>query len=185
MNNKKTIAAMYYVTICSILILISITFNGTYSFFVASVVDNNADGRTANITAGSVSGISLNETVKIEPIKNMIPNDSITKTFVLNNPDNVSGTVSLEWQDVVNNLGNKKDLIIILKNVTENKDVITEAQKKQFPSASGELLLENVEVKASSSITYSLTIKYLNDPDNNQMTGDENKSFGATIKIKS
>lgn len=185
MKEKKNSWQLTYVVVCSLLILVAITFHGTYSFFVASVVDDGGD-RTAKMTAANLASVSLHAD-RVESISNMIPNDSFTVTFNIANASDVTANVSLIWKDVINELHNKKDLIYTLKDVTNQTDLITRAEKKAFPSSERESLFKNLSVPGSSTVNYELTVYYEDDPDVNQMNndgeGDYNKAFGASIAI--
>ncbi len=192
MNEKKLMRNMYFTVICAIVILVAIAFNGTYSFFVASVTKApGTEDATTNINAGGVAYVTITGQTEVEPITNMIPDDRFNYTFTLTNNDDFDATgIKLLWRDVVNDFVNKKDLIYTLKNTTTDTEIITEEQSKMFPSLDDEVIASGLTVGASTSNTYQLTIIYVNDPDNNQMIDEEGnpldmgKSFSASIELE-
>ncbi len=192
MNEKKLMRNMYFTVICAIVILVAIAFNGTYSFFVATVTKApGTEDATANINAAGIAYVTITGQTEVEPITNMIPDDRFNYTFTLTNNDDFEATgIKLLWKDVVNDFVNKKDLIYTLTNTTTGTEIITEEQSKMFPSLDDEVIASGLTVGASASNTYQLTIIYVNDPDNNQMIDEEGnpldmgRSFSASIELE-
>ena len=192
MNEKKLMRDMYFTVISAIVILVAIAFNGTYSFFVATVTKApGTEDATTNIKAAGIAYVTIAGQTEVEPITNMIPDDRFNYTFTLTNNDNFEATgIKLLWKDVVNDFANKKDLIYTLTNTTTGTEIITEEQSKMFPSLDDEVIATGLTVGASTSNTYQLTIIYVNDPDNNQMIDEEGnpldmgKSFSASIELE-
>ncbi len=190
MSEKKLMRNMYIVVICSIVVLIAVAFNGTYSFFVAKV-EASGDSRTTSLQAGEAAYVTITGSTRVTPITNMIPDDRFEYTFTLTNNDNFPAkNVTLVWKNVKNEFVNKKDLIYTLTNTTTGENIITEAASKPFPSNNDELITSNITLNNSATNNYKLTIIYVNDPDNNQMIDEEGnpldmgKSFSADIEIK-
>ncbi len=189
MDEKKLNRNMYFTLICSLIILIAIAFSGTYSFFVATVKDSGED-RSTSLQAGNVANLTITGDNEVPAITDMIPDDRYTRTFkITNNSENNAKNITLVWKNVVNEFVNKDDLIIILKNITTNEELIKESSNTPFPSSNDEVLISGINIGGSNSNDFELTIYYVNDPDNNQMIDEEGnpidmgKSFGGEIQI--
>ena len=190
MNEKKMIRTMYITVICAIVILIAIAFNGTYSFFVASI-EKQGDDSTTNIQAGGIAYVTITGDTDVEPITNMIPGDKFEYEFTLTNNDNFEAkNITLVWKDVINNFGDKTNLIYTLTNTTTNENIITEEMNRVFPSVDDEEITNTINLNNLTSNNFKLTIIYRNDPDNNQMIDEEGnpidmgKDFSGSIEIK-
>ena len=192
MNEKKMMRNMYITVICAVIILVAIAFNGTYSFFVATVTKApGTEDATTNIQAGGIAYVTITGDNDVVPITNMIPGDKFEYNFTLTNNDNfVAKNVTLVWKDVINNFGDKSNLIYTLTNTTTNENIITEEMSKAFPNIDDELITNSINLNNLASNNFKLTIIYRNDPDNNQMIDEEGnpidmgKDFSGSIEIK-
>ena len=192
MNEKKMMRNMYITVICAVIILVAIAFNGTYSFFVATVTKApGTEDATTNIQAGGIAYVTITGDNDVVPITNMIPGDKFEYNFTLTNNDNfVAKNVTLVWKDVINNFGDKSNLIYTLTNTTTNENIITEEMSKAFPNIDDELITNSINLNNLASNNFKLTIIYRNDPDNNQMIDEEGnpidmgKTFSGSIEIK-
>ena len=189
-NEKKLMRNMYITVICAIVVLIAVAFNGTYSFFVASVEKQGGES-TTNIQAGGIAYVTITGDTDVEPITNMIPGDKFEYDFTLtNNDDFVAKNITLVWKDVINNFGDKENLIYTLTNTTTNEKIITEEMNRAFPSVDDEEITNTINLNNLTSNNFKLTIIYRNDPDNNQMIDEEGnpidmgKDFSGSIEIK-
>ena len=107
----------------------------------------------------------------------MIPGDSVTYTFTVQNPNNIDVCFNLLWSNTTNTFVNQKDLVVKL----EKGDGTVLVNNKQFPatnSGTTELLL-GTSIKASTTDTYTLTVTYLSTDED--QTADMGKSFSGTI----
>ncbi len=192
MNEKKIMRNMYITVICAVVILVAIAFNGTYSFFVATVTKApETEDATTNIQAGGIAYVTITGDNDVVPITNMIPGDKFEYNFTLtNNDDFAAKNVTLVWKDVINNFGDKSNLIYTLTNTTTNENIITEEMSKAFPSIDDELITKSINLNNLASNNFKLTIIYRNDPENNQMIDEEGnaidmgKTFSGSIEIK-
>ena len=191
-NEKKLMRYMYITVICAIVILVAIAFNGTYAFFVATVTKApGTEDATTNIQAGAIAYVTITGDTDVEPITNMIPGDIVEYDFTLTNNDNFAANdVTIVWKDVINNFGDKENLIYTLTNTTTNENIITEEMNRAFPSADDEEITNTINLNNLESNNFKLTIIYRNDPDNNQMIDEEGnpidmgKDFSGSIEIK-
>lgn len=166
--------SFYIVVISSILILISIVFEGTYSYFVASVGGTgNTTNNTTNVETEELTDLVI--AGKSNVTSNfLIPRESVSSTFTITNNNNVDICYTLNWTNVTNTFVNQADLLVTLTD-SQGK---TWVSNEQFPSVAG-VLSDSMSISAQTTEIYTLTVLY-QETDEDQM-GDMGKSFGATI----
>ena len=165
---KKT----YIVVASSIMLLFCLAYQGAYAYFTtSSVTEGNFN---TDISSGTISDLIISDGNHVTS-NNLIPGDSITNTFTVQNPNNLKVCFNLLWSDVVNEFINKADLVITLTDQS-GKVLVSE---KAFPSANDEILAENLSINGNTTNTYTLTITYKNS-DQNQIA-DMGKTFSGTI----
>ena len=165
---KKT----YIVVASSIMLLFCLAYQGAYAYFTtSSVTEGNFN---TDISSGTISDLIIADGNHVTS-NNLIPGDSITNTFTVQNPNNLKVCFNLLWSDVVNEFINKADLVITLTDQS-GKVLVSE---KAFPSANDEILAENLSINGNTTNTYTLTITYKNS-DQNQIA-DMGKTFSGTI----
>lgn len=172
---------MYFVVACALLILISITFNGTYAFFVAGLTSTGTGTTTVNTKQLQDVVLTGNTYTSAS---NMLPGESTTFTFTVKNPNSESLPYTLYWSNVTNTFVNKSDLILNLSynDGTNTVTVINDSNNVTFPTANDTNLGSSVTIGPNKTYTYTLTIKYKNTS-NNQIA-DAGKTFGGTINLK-
>ena len=165
---KKT----YIVVASSIMLLFCLAYQGAYAYFTtSSVTEGNFN---TDISSGTISDLIISDGNHVTS-NNLIPGDSITNTFTVQNPNNLKVCFNLLWSDVVNEFINKADLVITLTDQSGRVLV----SNKSFPSANDEILAENLSINGNTTNTYTLTITYKNT-DQNQIA-DMGKTFSGTI----
>lgn len=173
-SNAKIVGTL----VLAIVILIAIVATGTYSFYAATVNQSNPDNKVSKeaakldfeIVDGSLTG------------DNLIPGDTVTKTFSIKNKGNVEGNYSIVWKSVTNNFANKSDLIVTL--VEDGTEIIRASDNKTLPATTTTpvTIKDNLTIPAGATKNYTLTITYKNTS-NNQME-DMGKTFRAVIDME-
>ena len=167
-ENKSFIIAL----VVAIIILIAIVAIGTYSFYTANVNGNgnlngNSTINTVNLEASLNDGVLTGS--------NLIPGESVTKTFTVKNTGTGDITFKLVWKSVTNTFINQNDLKITLQENSTMK--ISESDNKKFPSTTTTetLIKDNLVIKAGETKNYTLTIKY------KETSNDQNADMGRTF----
>ena len=173
MDKKK----VFVVLVSAFVIMICLTYQGTYSYFTATVEGTgNRENNESTGQTDTLENLILSEGSNV--VSNaMIPGDSVTYRFTVQNPNNIDVCFNLLWSNTSNTFINQKDLVVKL----EKSDGIVLVNNKQFPatnSGTTELLL-GTSIKASTTETYTLTVTYLNTDED--QTADMDKSFSGTI----
>lgn len=171
MMNKKSILF----SVVAVAIFITIISSASYAFFSTYVQtknenNNNLIGGTAKLSTTFDDGETINFT-------NMIPGDSITKTFSLENKGQ-----DIHYKIVINDLINEfqsyQDITYILK---ENNTLLVE--DKVFPNiADNNELSTTRTLKNGEKNTYTLTITYQNT--DNDQAPDMGKTISGKIFIQ-
>ena len=167
MNTKS----FYIVFACALLILCSICFNGSYAYFLATV--DTSGNVASSLTTDELNDIVLTGT-EIKSSSNLIPGESVSTTFTVENSNKVDVCFDLEWSQVVNTFINKDDLVVTLEDST-GKVLVSELT---FPT-NDTSLITGLKVKAETTNTYTLKVLYKNT--NKSQNEDMNKSFKGTI----
>ena len=173
MDKKK----VFVVLVSAFVIMICLTYQGTYSYFTATVEGTgNRENNESTGQTDTLENLILSEGSNV--VSNaMIPGDSVTYRFTVQNPNNIDVCFNLLWSNTSNTFINQKDLVVKL----EKSDGTVLVNNKQFPatnSGTTELLL-GTSIKASTTETYTLTVTYLNTDED--QTADMDKSFSGTI----
>ena len=183
--DKKIFWSVIVVTVSALVILLSLTYNTTFSYFTTTIDTSGYSGAgngKTGLTAGEITGdVVLSGSTDIFGDK-IYPGTSLNYTFTISNPNTIDVPVSLYWTNVTNSFINKNDLQITLKD-SNQKDIITAANNKTFPKSNNEDLVTNLVVPKGGPTTYTLTINYINTSQN--QFGDMGKTFQGTINIKS
>ena len=173
MDKKK----VFVVLVSAFVIMICLTYQGTYSYFTATVEGTgNRENNTSTGQTDTLENLILSEGSNVVS-STMIPGDSVTYTFTVQNPNNIDVCFNLLWSNTTNTFVNQKDLVVKL----EKGDGTVLVNNKQFPatnSGTTELLL-GTSIKASTTDTYTLTVTYLSTDED--QTADMDKSFSGTI----
>lgn len=169
---KKT----YIVIASAIMILFCLMYSVSYAYFSVNVTNdfNGGNKGSTNIDSDTVKDIIISDGNKITS-SNIIPGESVTSTFTVQNPNSVSICFGLTWTDIVNEFSNKSDLVVSLKD--KNGEVLVD--EVAFPSDAGTSFIEGLNVDANATETYTLTVTYKNTNEN--QTVDINKKFQASL----
>ena len=167
--------ALYIVVASALMILICIIYQGTYSYFSDSL---NSSGNNAGIDKSTTEVRDLIITDKTDITNsNLIPGESVSNTFTVENPNTQDLCFQLLWTNITNTFTNKSDLIITLQK-SDGTIIISESANQAFPSADG-TLATGLKISGNTTDTYILTITYKNT-DQNQID-DMDATFSGTI----
>ena len=167
MNTKS----FYIVFACALLILCSICFNGSYAYFLATV--DTSGNVASSLTTDELNDIVLTGT-EIKSSSNLIPGESVSTTFTVENSNKVDVCFDLLWNNVNNTFLSKNDLVVTLtKNGTE-----ISLSNSIFPSTN-DGVLTSLSIKANTTDTYKLTVTY-KETDKDQ-SADMKKTFSGVI----
>ena len=171
MTNKKSIL----LSVVAVAIFIGAISTASYAFFTTYVQTNNENnnnlvGGTAKLNTKFDDGETIN-------FINMIPGDSITKTFSLENKGQ-----DIRYKIVINDLINEfesyQDITYILK---ENDTILVE--NKVFPNVADNNELSTIRtLRNGEKNTYTLTITYQNT--DNDQAPDMGKTISGKIFIQ-
>lgn len=164
MDRKKS---TIFISIVSVLVFIIAIVAISFAFYT-SVVQKEGDPGTEVTTPTLGSSFVDGPVVQIS---NIIPGDTITKTFKIMN----SGGKDLNYKIVINELQNEftkpKDLQYTLKR---GEEVVASGS---FPTQTG-TITEIITIAQNVTHNYTLTITYLNT------TEDQSADMGKTISGK-
>jgi len=168
--DKKTITIVYVVASLMILGILGYTF----AYFSAGVKENN---KTETIIKTNVLELIFTGTKEITA-ENMIPGDSFTKTFTVENPSNIATTFNIYMEDITNEFN--EDLVYTLTD--EDGQVVAE-MPLPVTNTGKSYIVSNIKIESLEIKTYTLKIeyKYLDTPQNDY----QGKYFKATLGIDS
>lgn len=178
MKTKNVMTEVYFVTICAIMILVSVVFSGSYAFYSANVSEQG-DNKAVTSQTKQLEDLVLSGAPSVA-ITNVIPGDEITTTFTVENPNDVEAIYSLYWSEAVNTFVNQSDLIVELSLDGDTSETFS---AKTFPTAANEVLATNIHIPANTTQSFTLKITYQNT--NVNQIEDTGKDFSGTISIKS
>ncbi len=172
---KKT----YIVVASAIMILFCLMYSVSYAYFSIKVTNNFNGGNKGSTVIGSdtVKDIIISDGTKVTS-SNIIPGESVTSDFTVQNPNGIAICFGFDWTDVLNEFTRKQDLVFTLKE--ENGETLLE--NVEFPSTNNQTIIEGLSIPAKTTKKYILTVTYKNV--NEDQTADMNKKFHATITGK-
>ncbi len=159
------------ISILSVLIFVVVIVTASYAFYTTTVKqEGNPEikGGTATLGSSFIDGPTIQK-------MNIIPGDTITKTFkIMNNGGN-----DLNYKIVINELQNEftkpEDLQYTLKN---GEDVVASGS---FPTQTG-AITEVITIATNETHNYTFTITYLNTTED--QSADMGKSISGKIFIE-
>ena len=165
------------ISISGIVIVLLLLLGLTYGFYLTRINGNSSDKSVtvslANLELTYSDGNGLVES------NNMVPGESITKTFTVENTGNkkvINYLIYLE--DVVNTFEDKNDLKVTLtctsNNGTCNGNTLT------YPSSDTVIGVNDIEVKEKQE--FSLKVEFLET--NDDQNDNQNKKFSGNVKLK-
>lgn len=177
MNQEKNTKLIIGLVI-SIIILIIVISVGTYSFYTATLRTTNDDQNTLQNSTAKIEFVLSDGSLTGD---NLIPGDTITKTFQVKNNGTIDGTFKIMWDSVNNTFVNKQDLIVTLAD--DEGTIIADTDNQVVPDSTttATILKDNLKIGVGETKNYTLTITYRNTEED--QTADMGKSISATIKL--
>jgi hypothetical protein len=168
-NNKKNIIF----SIVGVALFIACIIAVSYAYYTAKISvlnnDNNTvKATTTNISATFTDGDALNVT-------NILPGESYSKTFTLENTGDVAINYKIAIKEVENTFVNTDDLEVVIEE--DGKEI----KKTTFPIESGSIS-DALTIASKEKKSYTITITY-KDTDINQIE-DSGKSISGKIFIE-
>ena len=165
------------ISISGIVIVLLLLLGLTYGFYLTRINGNSSDKSVtvslANLELTYSDGNGLVES------NNMIPGESITKTFTVENTGNkkvINYLIYLE--DVINTFEDKNDLKVTL-TCTSNSGTCN-GNTLTYPSSNTVIGVNDIEVKEKQE--FSLKVEFLETNDNQD--DNQNKKFSGNVKLK-
>lgn len=156
-----------------ILSLVIIVVSITYAFYTGELFKSGtspADLETKTMTLAFTDGPGIN-------ISDILPGQSVIKTFTVQNTGTTSQTYYLLFDNVTNELSRKEDMVYTLSSTGGGASVNVETQLPSYKSS----FTGNVTIAPNTTHTYQLTITYKNR--NFDQAVDMNKIVSATIQL--
>ena len=161
----------YIVFASTLLILFTLMYEGSYAYFNAAI--SGTGSKKTIVKTNEFKDIIISNT-SVSSSSTLMPGESVSTTFTINNPNSVSVCFDLLWNNVNNTFLSKNDLVVTLtKNGTE-----ISLSNSIFPSTNDEVLA-SLSIKANTTDTYKLTVTY-KETDVDQ-SADMKKTFSGVI----
>ena len=167
---KKKVAIVAGIIVAILLLIVGVS----YAYFSATVKE---EGKTQTVIKANELSLTFNGTSEITA-DDMIPGDSFTKTFTVENTSSVKASYNIYMEGITNEFN--EDLVYVLSDETG-----TVVAKTPLPTtnAGKTYLLENIEIESGVTKSYTLKIEYtyLDTPQNDYQGAE----FKATVGIDS
>ena len=167
MNKKKMIIPI----VASILTLVILT-GVSYAYFNAKITENN---KTKTIIKSNELGLTFTGVSEITA-NSMIPGDSFTKTFTVENTSNRAVDYNIYMENITNEFN--EDLVYTLEDTTGS--VISETPLPVTNKDKTYLKTKvSIETKTTKTYTLKITFKNTDEPQNDY----QGKTFKATLGV--
>ena len=173
--DKKKITLVYIVAALMILAILGYT----YAYFSATVTEDN---KTQTVIKTQQLSLTFNGTSEITA-DDMIPGDSFTKTFTVENTATVKTFYNIYMEGITNEFN--EDLVYTL---TDEDGIVVAEAPLPVTNTGKSYLIENIEIEPSEIKEYTLTIeyKYLDTPQNDYQGAEFKATVGIdTVKVES
>ncbi len=169
--SKKKISII--ASIAGVALFVAAVAGTSYAYFTANV-ETKGNTNPTNVTSGDVKAVfSDGEQLNIGTL---VPGDTVSKTFSVEN----TGTASIKYKIVINSVVNtfsrKNDLTYVLK---ENGITI---KNGTFPDSNG-AISDSITISKGVTNSYTLEVTYVNSPTENQAE-DMGKTISGKIFIE-
>ena len=173
--DKKKIAIISSIVVAVILLVVGVS----YAYFSATVTEDN---KTQTVIKTQQLSLTFNGTSEITA-DDMIPGDSFTKTFTVENTATVKTFYNIYMEGITNEFN--EDLVYTL---TDEDGIVVAEAPLPVTNTGKSYLIENIEIEPSEIKEYTLTIeyKYLDTPQNDYQGAEFKATVGIdTVKVES
>ena len=165
--NKKKVAI-----ITSVVVLLLLVAGISYAYYSATVKENN---KTETVIKTNELEIVYTGTQEIN-VSDMVPGDSFTKKFTIENTSNIPVTYNIYLEGITNEFN--EDLVYILK---DKDGIVIEEEVLPSTNTGKTYLITDIEIDSNELKEYEMTIEFkYSDKDQNKLQG---KNFIATLGI--
>ena len=154
----------------------------SYAFIMAGLTGNETDP-TIEIDARDSLVLNFVDGPSFATANDIAPGWSQTKTFTIQNPEDIALVYHIVLTDISNDFINKADLVYTVSS-TNGGGSLTQTQ---VPSPGGEgRVISNINIPAGESQVYTFTVSLLNSGPKNCDLGqcDFGSTFSFTIEIE-
>ena len=165
--NKKVISISFLALALFMLLAVS------YAYFTATVTGNDK-ARKTTVTTGTMA-VKLTGPTEVTTKENMVPGDSVSIEFSVENTGTVATYYNLDMIDVENTFVDKSDLVYSVKS-----DKGANKENTVAPSDKG-TLIPNIRIEKGDTHSYTLTITFLETHSN--QNSNQGKTFSGKVQI--
>ena len=168
-NNKYTKPLIMIIA----LLIVALTTVASYAYFTATI---NGSARNNVITTGYME-VTYIDGPEVTTLENMLPGQSVTKTFSVKNTGTVEAYYDIYMNDVENTFNDKSDLVFEITS----EDGGTNIYETECPSEDG-IIANTLPIGVGQTHHYTLTITFKETNDDQ----DDNKgvSFTGVLSLK-
>ena len=167
----KDYKKLYIVFSASLLLLITIIYQGAFAYFQSEVL--NTGSRNTSIATKNLKDLQIIDGTTTSS-NLMIPGESVTQTFQVKNENDMKLCFKLNWTNVANTFINTNDLHVSLSDGTNNIPLSLDT----FPTTNA-TLASGIKINASTTNNYTLTVTYVETE--SDQTGDMGKKFSGSL----
>ena len=165
--NKKVISISFLALALFMLLAVS------YAYFTATVTGND-EAKKTTLTTGTMS-LKLTGPTEVTTKENMIPGESVSIEFKVENTGTVATYYNLDMIEVTNTFNPKSDLVYSVKS-----DKGANKENTIAPSDKG-TLIPNIRIEKGETHSYTLTITFLETHSN--QNSNQGKTFTGRVQI--
>lgn len=162
-RKKRTIV----ISIIGLVLFLLAILSASYAYFTSNIDKKGTGGTDVGTAKLSAKFVDTENLI----IKNMIPSDSFTKTFSLENNSTIAMQYKIVIKDLVNEFSSYEDITYVLTDDNGYRKTGT------FPKTT-QALSDVLTLDASTTRNYTLTITYQNT------AVDQSPDMGKTISGK-
>lgn len=134
----------------------------SWAFFQQTLDDDNAAAKSASVTTGTLS-ITYNGGPQFS-FENALPGQIITKTFTVQNTGDAVAKYKIVWNTLTNGFVDKTDLVYSISSNNSGGTLSQTQMPNTINAGSNALIINNISIAKSVTQTYTMTIKFLNQP---------------------